>query len=190
LSIINIHKKSFLEHKKFLNIVTPPYFIATKTFFSLKHQAFQLFLKINNINTLHTFNSCLLDSNNPNLKYTQDLIHATLICPLIVKENLFKLATSFAHYTNFTFYTDGSVKNLGTSECKSGYGWIQIHPNTPCETFKGSILFFPSSTKSETMAIMIALITISRNSICTIITDSTNCVHTLHDRLKNTTISP
>jgi hypothetical protein len=122
LSTINIHKKSSLEHKKFLNVVIPPYFIATKTFFSLKHQVFQLFLKINNINTLYTFNSRLSDFNNPNLKYTQDLIHTALICPLIVKENFFKLATSFAHYTNFTFYTDVSVKNLGTPECKSGYG--------------------------------------------------------------------
>jgi hypothetical protein len=40
------------------------------------------------------------------------------------------------------------------------------------------------------MAIMTALITIPKNSICTIITDSANCVHTLQDKLKNTITSP
>jgi hypothetical protein len=73
LSIINIHKKSSPEHKKFFNINPTPYVIATKTFFSLKHQAFQIFLKINNINTfntLDTFTPCSLDSNTFDLKYT------------------------------------------------------------------------------------------------------------------------
>jgi hypothetical protein len=187
LSLFNIYKKLLSEHKKFINTITPPYVIATKTFFSLKHQAFQLFLKINNINTLHTLNPRSSDPNNTNLNYIHDLIHTALICPLTVKKTLFNLAKSFVPYNNFIFYMDGSVKNLGTPECKSGYGWIQTHPNTPRETFKGSTLF---STKSETMAIMTALITIPKNSLCTIITDSANCVHILQDRLKNTTISP
>jgi ribonuclease HI len=190
LSLIKIHKKSSPKHKKFLNIITLPYVIATKTFFTLKHQAFHIFLKINNINTLHTTNPYSPDTNNHNLKHTYDLITTALICPLSVKENLFKLATNFINYNTFTFYTDGSVKNLGTPECRSGYGWIQTHPNTPRESFKGSTLFFPSSTKSEAMAIMTALITIPINSICTIITDSANCVNTLQDKVKNNITSP
>jgi ribonuclease HI len=190
LSLFKIYKKSSPKHKKFINIISLPYVIATKTFFSLKHQAFQIFLKINNINTFHTTNPHSSDPNNYNLKNTYDLIHTALICPLPVKENLFNLAKSFINYNSFIFYTDGSVKNLGTSECKSGYGWIQTHPNTPRETFKGSTLFFPSSTKSETMAIMTALITIPKNSTCTIITDSANCVDMLKDRLKNPITSP
>jgi hypothetical protein len=44
--------------------------------------------------------------------------------------------------------------------------------------------------KSEAMAIMTALIIIPKNSLCTIFTDSANCVHTLQDRLKNLTLSP
>jgi hypothetical protein len=143
LSVINIHKKSSPEHKTFLNTVPSPYHIATKTFFLLKHQAFQLFLKFNNINTFYTTNSHSSNLSNTTLKYTHNLIHKALICLLIIKDTLFNLAKSFKNYTNFTFYTDSSVKNLGALDCKSGYGWIQTHPHTPRETFKSSTLFFP-----------------------------------------------
>jgi ribonuclease HI len=149
-----------------------------------------LFLKLNNINVPDTLNTNSPIFSHNDLKHTYNIIHTALICPLPVKDTLYSLAQNFINHTNFIFYTNGSVKNLGTPECRSGYGWIQAHPNTPRKTFKGSTLFFPSSTKSESMAIMTALITIPKNSNCMIITDSANCVHTLQDRLKNTTISP
>ena len=27
----------------------------------------------------------------------------------------------------FTFYTDGSVKQLGTNQCSMGIGWVQVY---------------------------------------------------------------
>ncbi|PKY56211.1 hypothetical protein RhiirA4_476320 [Rhizophagus irregularis] len=33
---------------------------------------------------------------------------------------------------------DGSVKQIGTRQCTSRYGWIQTHPSTPKLSFKGS----------------------------------------------------
>lgn len=97
-------------------------------------------------------------------------------CHHNVKSRLIDLATQFAPYDYFHFYIDGSVKQIGSQYCKSGFGWIQVSHSAPQCTFHGSTVFFPSSYKSEAMGILTALLTLPYNSTGTISTDSANCI--------------
>jgi ribonuclease HI len=87
---------------------------------------------------------------------------------------LLELSHSFSNQDQFTFYTDGSLIGLQTSSCKMGYGWIEPTLNA---TFKGSCILNPSSTKSESYAILTVLLTLPNNSSIHIYTDSQNCIH-------------
>ncbi|GBC20397.1 hypothetical protein RIR_jg39323.t1 [Rhizophagus irregularis DAOM 181602=DAOM 197198] len=70
-------------------------------------------------------------------------------CHHNVKSRLIDLATQFAPYDYFHFYIDGSVKQIGSQYCKSGFGWIQVsHPAPQC-TFHGSTVFFLHPTKAK-----------------------------------------
>lgn len=59
---------------------------------------------------------------------------------LTIKTKLITLAQKFNDYSNFLFYTDDSVKQIGTRQCTSGYSWIQTHPNTPKLTLKDQLV--------------------------------------------------
>ncbi|CAB4482877.1 unnamed protein product [Rhizophagus irregularis] len=85
-------------------------------------------------------------------------IDSALLCHNNIKKELKLLASQLEKETLLTFYTDGSVKHIGTSRCSSGYEWIQCQANTPNESFHRSTIFFPSSTKSESMGILTAII--------------------------------
>jgi hypothetical protein len=120
---------------------------------------------------------------------TSKLLYNKSITSLFIKTKLITLAQKFNGYSNFHFYTDDSVKQIGTQQCTSGYNWIQTHPNTSKLSFKGSTVFFPSSTKSE--GILTALNTLPFNSNYTIFTDSMNCIFTYYEkRLKSSVIIP
>ncbi|GET64153.1 hypothetical protein RIR_jg4780.t1 [Rhizophagus irregularis DAOM 181602=DAOM 197198] len=69
-----------------------------------------------------------------------------LLCHVNIKKELKFLASELQKETLPTFYTDGSVKFIGNTRCLNGYGWIQCQPNTPQVSFKGSTVFFPSTT--------------------------------------------
>lgn len=99
------------------------------------------------------------------------------------------ITTQFSKYITFTFYTDGSVQAIGSTNCKSGFGWIQIHTGSPPIEFKGSTTFLPSSTKAEAMAILCAINTLPRNSITKFYTDSANCIDTFNKYLHSSNIS-
>ncbi|PKC02332.1 hypothetical protein RhiirA5_504092 [Rhizophagus irregularis] len=73
----------------------------------------------------------------------------------------------------------------GSSACSldAGFDGIQCQPNTPKLSFHGSTIFFPSSTKSEAMAILAAIIVVPFNSHLNIYTDSANCITTFNKLL-------
>ncbi|PKK81004.1 hypothetical protein RhiirC2_767528 [Rhizophagus irregularis] len=142
------------QHKSLLEYYNrQPFVVATKPFHTLRHIAYENFIKID---------KSPLKSSIPQLKNCADLLHSEEI---------------------LTFYTDGSVQNIGTTHSLSGYGWIQTQPSTPKISFKGSTVFFPSSSKSETMGILTTLIVSPYNCRINIYTDSANCITTFNTRM-------
>jgi hypothetical protein len=128
-------------------------------------------------------------STTTNVQSTS-IIRSALICSEHIKSSLIDIASKFLNFTNFEFYSDGSVSNIGSIDCKSGFGWIQTNSNIPNISFKGSTIFFPSSFKSESFAILLILITLPPGAICRIYTDSQNCIDTFNSRLHSSAISP
>jgi ribonuclease HI len=120
-----------------------------------------------------TYNFPILNNNNavPNNKY---FIKKILQGSSSQINLLLELSHSFSNHDQFTFYTDGSLIGLQTSSCRMGYDWIEPNLNV---TFKGSCILNPSSTKSESYAILTVLLTVPNNSSVNIYTDSQNCIY-------------
>jgi ribonuclease HI len=100
-------------------------------------------------------------------------------------DQLLDISYKFSNHNQFTFYTDGSLIGLQTSACRMGFGWLEINLNT---TYKGSCILNPSSTKSESYAILTTLLTVPNNSSVEIYTDSQNCIHN-YNTFSNSLIS-
>ena len=76
----------------------------------------------------------------------------------------------------FTFYTDRSVSEIGTSNCSMGVGWIQILKNQVINSFSARITDWPSSYKAELIAVLSAISTLPHNSKVDIFTDSQSII--------------
>ncbi|PKK72655.1 hypothetical protein RhiirC2_776945 [Rhizophagus irregularis] len=124
------------------------------------------------------------------LNNVTDYIDTALICHPSIKIELKNCANLLCSEEILTFYTDGSVQNIGTTHSLSGYGWIQTQPLTPRISFKGSTVFFPSSSKSESMGILTALLVAPFNCRINIYTDSANCITTFNTRMHLGIVSP
>ncbi|PKY31300.1 hypothetical protein RhiirB3_393223, partial [Rhizophagus irregularis] len=79
--------------------------------------------------------------------------------------------------SHYTFYTDGSLINLGTSDVSMGWGRVQIVKDSgflnSIATYKrGIICDWPSSSRAKAAAIYAALSASPANSVVHIYTDS------------------
>ncbi|GES90260.1 ribonuclease H-like domain-containing protein [Rhizophagus clarus] len=102
-----------------------------------------------------------------------------LISPFYINQFKNSLIT-FDSYRSFNFFTDGSLSHIGTPDCRYGFGWIQVAPNTPRSQFQGCSCFSPSSTRAEIFSILTVLLSIPSYSSCVINTDSQNCITTFY----------
>ncbi|CAJ0892064.1 16934_t:CDS:2 [Entrophospora sp. SA101] len=93
-------------------------------------------------------------------------------------------------YNNFEFFTDGSVKKIGHSECKMGIGWIVTSGPAKGSTFKANINKWPAQFKAELLAIFTAALTVPKEKIITIYTDNQVIINNfkLHKNKPNQTI--
>jgi ribonuclease HI len=161
---------TFPRKHKFIFPTVPLLTLTTKAYnlFHNNHHHHSL-----QLTTEHTDHFPLVNNHNaiPNNKYFLEKILQGSSTQINL---LLKLAHSFSNLDQFTFYTDGSLTGLQTSSCRMGFGWIEPHYNV---TFKGSCILNPSSTKSESYAILTALLTLPNNSTVNIYTDSQNCIH-------------
>ncbi|CAB4485285.1 unnamed protein product [Rhizophagus irregularis] len=193
LSMFKTFGLSSNEHKKYKNNHYKKYFISTKPLHLIRHSAYDIYLFHHNIiipsSPSPKYCSQNLNHNNV-LNHTNSIIDSALICDNQIKLSLSSIAVTFSQYTNFEFYSDGSVFNIGTIDSKSGFGWVQTDPSVPITTFNGSTIFFPSSFKSESLAILTILITLPPHATCKIYTDSQNCIDTFNSRLNSSVISP
>ncbi|PKK56996.1 hypothetical protein RhiirC2_721513, partial [Rhizophagus irregularis] len=83
--------------------------------------------------------------------------------------------------SHYTFYTDGSLINLGSKDVSMGWNWIQIVKDSgflnSIATYKRSIIHdWPSSSRAEAAAIYAALSASSANSVVHIYTDSQSSI--------------
>ena len=86
------------------------------------------------------------------------------------------IAIANSNLLEFTFYTDGSVINLGNSQCSMGIAWIQVFKDQIIHQFSAQIQNWPSSYKAELVAILLAICTCPRNSTIHIYTDSQSII--------------
>ncbi|CAB4446317.1 unnamed protein product [Rhizophagus irregularis] len=84
----------------------------------------------------------------------------------------------------YTFYTDGSLVNLGTDKVSMGWGWVQIVQDSgflnSIAVYKHGVIHnWPSSSRAEAAAIYAALSASPANSVIKIYTDSQTAIDDL-----------
>ncbi|EXX55711.1 hypothetical protein RirG_222900 [Rhizophagus irregularis DAOM 197198w] len=90
----------------------------------------------------------------------------------------------FSPDSHYTFYTDGSLINLGTSDASMGWDWVQIVKDSgfhnSIATYKRGIIHdWPFSSQAEAAAIYAALSASPANSVVHIYTDSQSSIEGL-----------
>jgi ribonuclease HI len=111
----------------------------------------------------------------PTIHITDSLV-PTLFHDNEASQNLLRIAHNNSAAQHFTFYTDGSVVEIGTNQCSMGIGWAQIHNDQITHQFAAQAYSWPSSYKAELLAILSAISTVPRNSIVDIFTDSQSVI--------------
>jgi len=99
---------------------------------------------------------------------------------------------SISHYNlsyhQLSFYTDGSVIDIGTNQCTMGIGWIQIDNNNQIiNSYSAKIQSWPSSYKAELLSILSAISTAPCNSVIDIFTDSQSVISKFNNLQLNST---
>jgi len=114
----------------------------------------------------------------------------TIFEPCTLTNKLQQITNYNTNQQELHFYTDGSVINLGTSQCSMGIGWVQVDNNSILHTFQAQVKLWPCSFKSELTAILSALITTPRNCTVNIYTDSQSVISKYQNLLNfSTTLS-
>ncbi|PKY45935.1 hypothetical protein RhiirA4_460671 [Rhizophagus irregularis] len=110
---------------------------------------------------------------------------------IVISEDLQGIATTLASFNDLEFFTDGSYDSTNSQAGFSmGYGWTTSNLSTCNITYNGSLQYFPSATKAETMAILTALVVCPEFGIITIFTDSQAAIDSFHKSKNLHTISP
>ncbi|PKK56972.1 hypothetical protein RhiirC2_798926 [Rhizophagus irregularis] len=127
LSVFNTFHRSNQEHKKYANLLLKKYFVSTKPLHLIRHSAHSIYLAQHNINTIIppsvlTPTSSYISNNDDIIKQLTLIIQSALLCKDSIKLSLIDIAKKFLPFTNFKFYSDGSVSNIGTINSKSGFG--------------------------------------------------------------------
>jgi ribonuclease HI len=89
------------------------------------------------------------------------------------------------HITSLEFYTDGSVKDIGTPNCSASFASVHTSLDAPRFDFSARINNWPSSTRAEIAAIVATLLICPNYSHVTIFTDSQSSIDEFNNLSKN-----
>jgi len=90
----------------------------------------------------------------------------------LYQDQLISFIKLFHPRSSFTFYTDGSVQHIGTLNINAGIIWTKTSTVLLSQFQTAVETYWISSTKTELMAIIAAIITVSASSQVDIYTDS------------------
>ncbi|PKK76469.1 hypothetical protein RhiirC2_707376 [Rhizophagus irregularis] len=94
-------------------------------------------------------------------------------------------------FSHLEFFTDGSLEPTNSQVGHSmGYGWTTSNLTNVNITYNVSVKFFPSSTKAETMAILMALVVYPEYGKISINTDSQVAIDSFYKSKNLHSISP
>jgi ribonuclease HI len=105
----------------------------------------------------------------------QDNLVAGDLCNLLLEEyhlNIIKKYTG-----PFQFYTDGSLGRVQDQSLRMGAAWIQTDGSNPGRSFQAAVDNWPSSTRAELVAIILAILSVPNDSAVEIRTDSSSCIN-------------
>src|SRR6266511_2744049 len=112
----------------------------------------------------------------PPFKSPFTFIEKYITSPTYCRE-LTRISHIFSSRNTFTFYTDGSVQRINNVTMAAA-AWIEITTVVPTEFSNAVNINFISSTKTELVAVIAAIITLPPNSTTNIYTDSKNVITT------------
>jgi hypothetical protein len=178
-----VHNKNYTPPQRLSISRKHKLIFLTTSLLTLTTKAYNIFQNVTYPITSHTtsahspshITTSFLNSNNNNSIPTNRYYLKKILQGSSDQINiLLEISSLLMNHNQFTFYTDGALIGLQTSACRMGFGWIEPRLNI---TFKGSCIFNPSSTKSESYAILTTLLVVPNNSQIDIYTDSQNCIH-------------
>ncbi|CAG8731676.1 3503_t:CDS:2, partial [Rhizophagus irregularis] len=117
LSVFNIFHHSNQVHKRYANLLLKKYFVSTKPLHFIRYSAHSIYLAQHNINTITPVHTSLsansqTSDNDDIIKQLTLPIQSALLCKDFIKSSLIDIAKKFLPFTNFEFYSDGSVSNI------------------------------------------------------------------------------
>ncbi|PKK58109.1 hypothetical protein RhiirC2_796850 [Rhizophagus irregularis] len=132
----------------------------------------------------------LTDQSNLNSLPNIPLIKKLFDDVKIVKD-LQGISLTLSPFLSLEFFTDGSFEPTNSQVGHSmGYGWTTSNLSNINITYNGSVKFFPSSTKAETMAILTALVVCPVHGKIIINTDSQVAIDSFYKSRNLHSISP
>ncbi|PKK59217.1 ribonuclease H-like protein [Rhizophagus irregularis] len=108
-----------------------------------------------------------------------------------IVQDLEGISLTLSPFLSLEFFTDGSFEPTNSQVGHSmGYGWTTFNLSNVNITYNGSVKFFPSSTKAETIAILTALVVCPEHRNIIINTDSQAAIDAFYKSKNLHSISP
>ncbi|CAB5379404.1 unnamed protein product [Rhizophagus irregularis] len=116
LSTFNTFNHLNQEHKKFKNLPLSKYYVSTKPLYQIRHSAYSIYLSQHHVNIVAPIITTLdipsSHDQNHVLRQLSSVIDSALLCNDNIKLILIEIASKFFSFTNFQFYSDGSVSDI------------------------------------------------------------------------------
>ena len=93
-----------------------------------------------------------------------------------IQKELLAIQNQFQHMKDFSFYTDGSLVELGNEMISMSLAFMQVDCRSPEIKFRATFELWPNSTRVEIAAILTVLLVVPRNAKLFIYTDSENTI--------------
>src|SRR3954471_5104579 len=127
--------------------------------------------------TQNTNTHIIIETTNPICKIIEEVLETSTN----IKQELSRIAEQISSWFNIQIYTNGSLEDF--PHFKKGMGLGLLITNGLQEThFSAQTCKFPSSTRAELMAVLVATLVTPLGSECKILTDSANVISILSNQ--------